>query len=140
MTGLARRLFTAAIGVLVAGVPVASAKSTAEDAIDQAHVAAGRVWYVTYCKPCHGPGGGPGSALYRGTDKTVDLRRYVARNNGIFPAHEWIAVVEHVDLTSPHADVWERIRRAQAGASEQGPAARGVVALVADYIISIQTK
>ena len=140
MTRLDRRLFTAAIGVLVAGVPVASAKNTAEDAIDQAHVAAGRVWYDTYCKPCHGPGGGPGSAVYRGTDKTVDLRRYVARNNGIFPAHEWIAVVEHVDLTSPHADVWERIRRAQAGASEHGPAARGVVALVADYIISIQTK
>src|SRR4030095_16630547 len=124
--------------VLIAGLPVASAKNAFENAIDQAHVAAGRVWYDK--TPCHGPGGGPVSAVDGGTDKTVDLRRYVARNNGIFPAHEWIAVVEHVDLTSPRAVVWERIRRAQAGAREQGPAARGIVALIADYIISIQTK
>lgn len=140
MRRLVCRLSTAAIGVLIASVPVASAKNAAENEIDEAHVAAGRVWYDKYCTPCHGPGGGPGSAVYRGTDKKVDLRRYVARNNGIFPAHEWIAVVEHVDLTSPHADVWEQIRSAQAGTSAQGAAARGVVALIADYIISVQTK
>ncbi len=144
MTVLRCRLSAAAIGVLIAGVPVASAKNAAENAIDQAHVAAGRVWYDKYCMSCHGPGGGPGSAVYRGTDKKVDLRRYVARNNG-FPAHEWIAVVEHVDLTSPHFEVWEQIRTAQAGSvqpgtSSQGAAARGVVALIADYIIAVQTK
>ena len=140
MTGLGCRLFVAAIGVLMAGGPVASAKSAAENVIDQAHVAAGRVWYEKYCTPCHGPGGGPGSAVYRVGDKPVDLRRYVARNNGIFPANDWIAVVEHVDLRSPHADAWERIRTAQAGTSPQGAAARGIVALIADYIISVQTK
>ncbi|HXJ33842.1 MAG TPA: hypothetical protein VMS22_07340 [Candidatus Eisenbacteria bacterium] len=145
MAGLGCRLSAAAIGILIAGLPVASAKNAAENAIDQAHVAAGRVWYDKYCTPCHGPGGGPGSAVYRRTDGKVDLRRYVARNNGLFPAHEWIAVVEHVDLTSPHAEVWEQIRHAQAGStqagtSSQGAAARGVVALIADYIISVQTK
>lgn len=70
----------------------------------------------------------------------VDLRRYVARHNGVFPAYEWIAVVEHFDLESPHAGVWEQIRTAQAGTTGQGAAARGVVALIADYIISVQTK
>ena len=62
------------------------------------------------------------------------------RNNGIFPAVEWIAVVEHVDLSSPHADVWERIRTDQEGTSGQGAVARGIVASIADYIISVQTK
>ena len=103
--GLGCRLSAVAIGVLIAGVPVVSAKSAAENAIDQAHVAAGRVWYDKYCMSCHGPGGGPGSAVYRVGDKPVDLRRYVARKSGQFPAHEWIAVIEHVDLTSPHAEV-----------------------------------
>ena len=136
MARLACRLSAAAISVLIAGVPAVAAQNE----IDQAHVAAGRVWYEKYCTPCHGPDGGPGSAVYRVGGKAVDLRRYVARNNGIFPAHEWIAVVEHVDLTSPHAEVWEQIRTAQAGTTAQGAAARGIVALIADYSISVQTK
>jgi mono/diheme cytochrome c family protein len=136
ITGLACRLSAAAIGLLIAGVPVAAA----DDLLQQAHAAAGRVWYDKYCTPCHGPGGGPGSAVYRVGDKPVDLRRYVAGHQGQFPAHEWIAVVEHVDLTSPHADVWEQMRTAQAGTSAQGAAARGIVVLIADYIISVQTK
>src|SRR2546426_10724523 len=69
--------------------------------------------------------------------RSPDLRE---RNNGIFPAVEWIAVVEHVDLSSPHADVWERIRTDQEGTSGQGAVARGIVASIADYIISVQTK
>ena len=97
MTGLGRRLSEAALGILLAAVPVASAKNATENAIDQAHVAAGHVWYDTYCASCHGPVGGPGSAVYRGTDEKADLR-------------------------------------------SQGAVARGVVALIADYIISVQTK
>jgi hypothetical protein len=139
ITGLACRLSAAAIGVLIAGVPVAAADA-AEDLLHQGHVAAGRVWYEKYCTPCHGPGGGPGSAVYRVGDKPVDLRRYVARHQGQFPAHEWIAVVEHVDLTSPHSEAWEQIRNSQAGTSAQGAAARGIVVLIADYVISVQTK
>jgi hypothetical protein len=140
ITGLACRLSAAAIGLLIAGVRVAAAEAAADVLLRQAHAAAGRVWYDKYCTPCHGPGGGPGSAVYRVGDKPVDLRRYVAGHQGQFPAHEWIAVVEHVDLTSPHADVWEQIRTAQAGTSAQGAAARGIVVLIADYIISVQTK
>ena len=126
------------IALIVAGVP--SRVMCAENQLQQAHAAAGRVWYEKYCTSCHGQGGGPGSAVYRGSDRPVDLRTYVKRNNRIFPAVEWIAVVEHVDLSSPHADVWERIRTDQEGTSGQGAVARGIVASIADYIISVQTK
>jgi len=130
------RLSAAAFGLLIAGVPVAAA----DEVLYRARAAAGRVWYEKYCTPCHGPGGGPGSAVYRVGETPVDLRRYVARHQGQFPDHEWIAVIEHVDLTSPHAGVWEHIRTAQTGASAPGAAAGGVVALIADYIITVQTK
>ena len=136
MARLAYRLSAAAITVMIAGVPALAAQNE----LEQAHVAAGQAWYEKYCTSCHASGGGPGSALYRVGGNAVDLRRYVARNNGIFPAHEWIAVIEHVDLTSPHSEVWEQIRSSQAGTSMQGAAARGIVALIADYIISVQTK
>jgi len=136
------------LGVLMFALPIAliatavpSRVAWAEDEIiQQAHANAGKVWYERYCTSCHGPGGAPGSALYRGSDRRVDLRTYVKRNNGIFPTVEWMAVVEHTDLASPHADVWEQIRSGQAGAIGQGAAARGIVASIADYIISVQTK
>jgi hypothetical protein len=136
ITGLAGRLLAAPIGLLFAGVPVAAA----DRVLDDVHVAAGRVFYEKYCMPCHGSGGRPGSAVYRVGDKPVDLRRYVARKSGQFPADEWIAVIEHNDLTSPHSEVWEQIRSSQAGTSSQEAAARGIVVLIADYIISVQTK
>jgi len=47
---------------------------------------------------------------------------------------------KHVDLSSPHANVWERIRTDQEGTAGQGAIARGIVASIADYIISVQTK
>jgi hypothetical protein len=127
------------IAILVVGVSVAVARG-GDRYIDQMQAAAGRVWYDKYCTPCHGPGGGPGSAMYRGTERKVDLRRYVARHSGQFPAHEWIAVVEQVDLQLPHHAVWEDIRGAQVGTSAQAAAGRGVVALIAEYILSVQTK
>ena len=127
------------IAILVVGVSVAVARGGDRD-IDQMQATAGHVWYDKYCTPCHGPGGGPGSAIYRGTERKVDLRRYVARHSGQFPAHEWIAVVEQVDLQLPHHAVWEDIRGAQVGTSAQAAAARGVVALIAEYILSVQTK
>jgi hypothetical protein len=100
-------LSAAAIAIAISAVPVAAADKVRDQMLDQAHVAAGRALYDRYCTPCHGPEGGPGSAVYRATDKNVDLRRYVARHNDLFPTYEWIAVVEHVDLASPHAAVWE---------------------------------
>jgi len=63
MGDAAWRVAIAALAVLEAGAaPVGPAK----DVLDQAHVAAGHVWYDTYCKSCHGEGGGPGTAVYRG--------------------------------------------------------------------------
>lgn len=123
-------------GLLLVAVPTAAS----EHLIDQGHVAAGRAWYKKYCTPCHAPGGGAGSAVHGGSQVPVDLRRYVARHGGRFPAHEWYAVVEHVDLTSPHAEVWERIRNDQSAIIADGAAARGVVTLIADYVLSVQTK
>ena len=132
-------VLTLAIATVTTGVPARGAYAANE--IEQAQVAAGKVWYEKYCTPCHGQGGAPGSAVYRESDRHVDLRTYVQRNNGIFPAYEWIAVVENVDLTAPHGDVWQAIRTAQqVGTTAQGAAGRGVVALIADYIISVQTK
>jgi mono/diheme cytochrome c family protein len=127
-----------AMALLVGGWP--AHVFGAEKAIQQAHAAAGQAWYDTYCTPCHGRGGAPGSAVFRVGGTPVDLRTYVHRHNGIFPAYEWIAVVEHVDLESPHAAVWEQIRKSQAGTSAERAAARGIVASIADYIVSVQKK
>jgi len=131
-------LFSLMTTLIVAGIP--SRVMSAENPLEQVHVAAGKVWYEKYCTSCHGQAGGSGSAVYRGTDKPVDLRTYVKRNNGIFPAIEWMAIIEHVDLSAPHATVWEKIRTDQEAGAGQGAVARGIVALIADYIISVQTK
>jgi mono/diheme cytochrome c family protein len=122
-------LSAAAIAVLTAAVPSAEA----ENPIDEAQIAAGRAWYDKYCTPCHGPGGGPG-------DTAVDLRSYVARHGGKFPASQWIAVVTDANPRSPHSDVWQRIRDAQAGMTMQTAVAHGVVAQIAQYIMSVQGK
>src|SRR5512143_1189350 len=65
----------------------------AEDEVQKARVEAGRVWYEKYCVPCHGPGGAPGKAVYRASKQPVDLRSYVQRHGGTFPAADWIAAV-----------------------------------------------
>jgi len=49
-------------------------------------------------------------------------------------------VVEQVDLRPPQGDVRQDIRHAQVGASSQTAAARGIVMLIAEYILSVQTK
>jgi len=123
MRTLGACVFSLTIALIATEVP--TRVMCAENQLQQAHAAAGRVWYEKYCTSCHGQGGGPGSAVYRGSDRPVDLRTYVKRNNGIFPAVEWIAVVEHVDLSSPHADVWERIRTDQEGIAGAGGRSSG---------------
>jgi len=112
----------------------------AEDSLGEAQAAAGRAWYDKYCTQCHGPGGAPGSAVYPDTNEKVDLRRYVARHGGRFPAGEWIAVVEQTEARAPHAEVWREILEAQPQTMARRPVARGVVVLIAEYIKSVQTK
>ena len=112
----------------------------AADKIDDALSDAGKVWYGKYCMPCHGAGGAPGDAVYSATKEPVDLRTYVARHGGQFPAHDWLAVIADARPRSVHAKVWRSIQQAQGGMVGKDSAARGVVGSIARYIVSIQTK
>ena len=117
----------------------AAARAHAADDIDTALSSAGKVWYERYCTQCHGPGGAPGTAVYSATKAPVDLREYVKRHGGKFPAADWLAVISDSRRCSVHTAVWEGIKREQSGVAQE-PAARGVVGSIARYIRSIQRK
>jgi len=112
----------------------------AEDEVQKARVEAGRFWYEKYCVPCHGAGGAPGKAVYRANKQPVDLRTYVQRHGGAFPAADWIAAVYSNNPAGTHSKVWETLKRSQGIGQHPEFGARGVVAVIADYIISVQTK
>ena len=113
----------------------------AEDELQKALSEAGRIWYDKYCTPCHGKGGAPGSAVYPDSKQPVDLRTYVQRHGGKFPAGEWIAIVAGSPRSPVHSEVWEKIRRQHQTSAPSGVAeARGIVASIAEYVISLQTK
>ncbi len=100
------------------------------------------MWYDKYCMPCHGKGGAPGSAVYPDSKEPVDLRVYVQRHGGKFPAGQWFSVVfgPQPGLTH-HTDVWNKIRRQyQTSTGSGNTAARGIVASIAEYVMSVQTK
>ena len=65
----------------------------AQNETEIASVGTGRIEYEKYCTPCHGPGGSPGSAVYRKTKQPIDLRTYAQRHGGQFPRGKWLAVV-----------------------------------------------
>jgi len=115
-------------------------RALAADQIDDVLSNAGKVWYDKYCTPCHGPGGAPGEAVFRATKQPVDLRTYVQRHGGKFPAQDWLAVIAGNRPGSVHTPVWEAIKNDQGGRVQSDAAARGVVGSIARYIISIQTK
>jgi hypothetical protein len=132
-----RSLQCAAVTLALAlgtAVPVLAA-----DEIDAALSSAGKVWYGRYCTPCHGPAGAPGNAIAKATKQPVDLRTYVRDHGGKFPAADWLAVIADTRPASVHANVWKKIREAQAGTPGSDAAARGVVGSIARYVISIQT-
>ena len=114
-------------------------RARADDEVRDARVEMGRVWYEQYCTPCHGLGGAPGSAAYADTKQPVDLRNYVQRNGGHFPSGKWLTVVFNPLPGATHTEVWERIRTGATGV-EGDTQARGVVAIIADYVISVQAK
>src|SRR4030095_7870194 len=100
----------------------------------------GRIWYEKYCTPCHGLGGGPGSAVFPDSNQSVDLRRYVQRHGGHLPRDDWIAALFGPRVSGPHSAVWKKIRTDE-GSTVQGEiVADGIVATIADYVISIQAK
>jgi hypothetical protein len=112
----------------------------ADDEVQQARTEMGRIWYQKYCTPCHGPAGAPGSAVYKATKQPVDLRDYVARNGGKFPSGRWLSVVFAPQPGGTHTDVWEKVKSAQPESPDREAEARGVVATIAEYVISIQKK
>jgi mono/diheme cytochrome c family protein len=108
----------------------------AEDEIDRVLAENGKARYEQYCTSCHGVGGAPGA-----TAKT-DLRTYVARHGGKFPAADWLAIIADARPGSVHTDVWDRVKREQ-GSSTSSSAdvgARGIVGQIARYVNSIQSK
>jgi mono/diheme cytochrome c family protein len=134
--GPSRLLVALAIAFAIA----AGDRAVAADEIDDALSSAGKVWYDKYCTPCHGPGGGPGTAVSRASKQPVDLRTYVKAHGGKFPAADWLAVIADTRPANVHTPVWETIRRAQSGMIQNEAAARGVVGSIARYVISIQTQ
>jgi hypothetical protein len=122
------------------GGSIVPVSARAADEVEQARVEMGRIWYQKYCTSCHGPGGAPGSAVHAATKQPVDLRDYVARNGGKFPSGRWLSVVFAPQPGGTHTEVWETIRSAQTESTEKDAIARGVVASIAEYVISIQKK
>jgi hypothetical protein len=115
-------------------------RALAADDIDEALSGAGKVWYEKYCTPCHGPGGAPGTAAYGDTKEPVDLRSYVARHGGKFPASDWLTLIADARPGNLHTKVWEKIKESQVGVTFNEAAARGVLGSIARYINSVQTK
>ena len=138
MDGRFARSFQAAAvaTVLAAGM---SGRAVAADQLDTEMNEAGKVWYEQYCSPCHGAGGAPGTAVAKATQKPVDLRTYVNRHGGKFPVADWIAVTQEVNPGGTHVPVWNAIKRQQTGPAPEA-AARGILASIARYVRSIQTK
>jgi hypothetical protein len=110
------------------------------DQIEDALSGAGKVWYDKSCTPCHGPAARQAARVFSATKQPVDLRIYVKRHGGKFPASDWLAVIADNRPGSVHAPVWEAIKKGHAGMIEEEAASRGVVGSIARYVNSIQTR
>jgi mono/diheme cytochrome c family protein len=126
--------------VVVIVACVTPLRSYAGNEAQDPRVQKGKVWYEQYCTPCHGVGGTPGSAVFPGTKKRIDLRTYQQRNGGTFPSWRWWDVTFNPQPGAAHTDVWERIRDDQTGAVDRDITARGVVSYIEQYVRSIQEK
>ncbi len=127
--------------VALGGDWVAPNRARAEDELQKAQAEAGQIWYDSYCTPCHGKAGAPGSAVYRDSKQPVDLRTYVQRHGGKFPAGEWIAIVGGSPRSPVHTEAWDKIRRQHQSSGLTGHAeARGIVVMIAEYVISLQSQ
>ena len=118
----------------------AGAQVFAADEMDAALSGAGKVWYEKYCTPCHGAGGGPGTAVSKATKERVDLRTYVQSHGGKFPVNDWLAVIADARPGGEHAKVWRTIKQTTPGVAGKDAAARGVLASIARYIMSVQAQ
>ena len=126
--------------VLAIVVCVTSLRSYAGNEAEDSRVQKGKVWYEKYCTPCHGVDGTPGSAVFPGTKKRIDLRTYQQRNGGTFPSWRWWDVTFSPQPGAVHTDVWERIRNDQTETVDRDITARGVVSYIEQYVRSIQKQ
>jgi hypothetical protein len=114
--------------------------SYAGEADQDARVQKGKVWYEQYCTPCHGAGGAPGSAVFPGTNRPVDLRTYEQRNGGRFPSWKWWDITFAAQPGNVHTTVWNKIREGQPAAVDRDINARGMVANIEQYVRTVQAK
>ncbi len=144
-----KQVVSGLVVVLIVGC-LTSLRSYAGDEAQDARVQKGKVWYDQYCTPCHGAGGAPGSAVFAASKKPIDLRTYQQRNGGKFPSMKWWDVTFSPEPGAVHTKVWERVRNDQ-HVTEEGETdrsrgfvrdidARGVVAAIEMYVMSIQNK
>jgi hypothetical protein len=134
-----KQIVSALAVVVIVGCLTAS-RSYAGNEIQDLRVQKGKLSYDKYCTPCHGAGGTPGSAVFAATKKPIDLRTYQQRNGGTFPSGRWWDVTFSPQPGAVHTRVWERIRNDQTDPFDRDIAARGVVADIETYVMSIQKK
>jgi len=115
-------------------------RSYAGNEVQDLRVQKGKLSYDKYCTPCHGAGGTPGSAVFAATKKPIDLRTYQQRNGGTFPSGRWWDVTFNPQPGAVHTKVWERVRNDQPETVDRDIMARGVVANIEAYVMSIQNK
>jgi mono/diheme cytochrome c family protein len=86
---------TAAVTPLIAMALLPPALAKAEEKLDAAAAASGRVIYQRYCASCHGRGGrGDGTLAEDLRVRPTDLTQLAAKSGGSFP---FAAVVESID-------------------------------------------
>jgi hypothetical protein len=79
--------------------------------------------------------------VWDNTKDKVDLRIYVQRHGGKFPAGNWLTAVFNPQPGHVHTETWEKIRSVYQDTGSMGNAeARGIVAAIARYVMSIQKK
>lgn len=136
-----QRIVSWVAAALIAG-GVAASPAYAADPGQDLRIQNGARWYDTYCTPCHGPAGAPGSAVFAATKQPIDLRTLEERNGGRFPSANWWGAVFSPQPGAVHTAVWTRIRGDQHDPSEadRDISARNVVGNIQLYVMSIQTR
>jgi mono/diheme cytochrome c family protein len=132
----------------LAGAPllVWAAAALGQPTVDPVLAEMGKEVFPRYCGSCHGPrgeGDGPAAGAFR--TRPPDLTRIAARRGGSFPAGEIARFIDGRFTPGAHGSrdmpVWgERFSEAIPEASVGDEVARGKVAVLVEYLKSIQRK
>lgn len=146
--GLSRAL--ALVGGLVALVSLAAAAadsvSTAESPPDPMLAEMGAAPFERYCASCHGAKGeGDGSVVPALATAPADLTRIAARRDGEFPRGEIGRIIDGRFRIDAHGTrempVWgARFAEAIADPGLSEEVSRGTIAVLVEYLASIQTE